>query len=445
MFGLGTSIFSRSMRGARSLNALGVHSVGGKFPAVIADFVAGHYAMAGQPVAFDDLFTFSRLSGAWKVNALGRLEYVEAGEPRSGHHVWKNGVLTPAGIALNSSARTSLSPYSEDLTGAGWSKVFSTIDADSATAPDGALSADKVVPDDAATNGNAGFFLDLTAGTYAIPFFANAAGFDEIAFVSNMTGSYVGCQFDMSTGVATSAAGWSAEMEEWGGGWFLCWATGTAGSDGTYDFRITNNTTGQVGDGVSGFYAWGARLEAGALPADYIKTEGAQVTVAAETLQIDDAKISAALGGTMPSALTIAVEGFMTYEDVDTFNTIGLVNWFGDASNRIQITLDTNGTDTGEVRYKNIVGGVSTVSGSATDAYSPGRNVPFSVAMRTKAGVGGLRGASDGDLSNVLSPDEIPDLIAATLLIGDIGNVSITRVRVWTDELTDAELQEVTS
>ena len=86
------------------------YSIAGKAPAVVAAPAAGVYAIKGGPVGFDSLFSFSRLSAAWKRNALGHWVKVLAFEPRSGHHIWKGGKLVPAGLALCSDVRTQYLP-----------------------------------------------------------------------------------------------------------------------------------------------------------------------------------------------------------------------------------------------------------------------------------------------------------------------------------------------
>ncbi|WP_297341638.1 hypothetical protein [Pseudophaeobacter sp.] len=75
--------------------------------------MAGVYGIKGSAVGFDALFSFSRISAAWKRNTLGHWVKVLAGEPRTGHHIWKDGKLVPAGIAICSEVRTNLAPISD--------------------------------------------------------------------------------------------------------------------------------------------------------------------------------------------------------------------------------------------------------------------------------------------------------------------------------------------
>ncbi|MEQ3673030.1 hypothetical protein [Pseudophaeobacter sp.] len=105
------------------------YSIGGKAPAVVADYSAGVYGLNGTPVAFDGLFSFSRLSAAWKLDALGHWVKVLAGEPRTGHHIWQGGQLVPAGQLVESATRTQEFSYSK-LDDASLGSTFQTLGSD---------------------------------------------------------------------------------------------------------------------------------------------------------------------------------------------------------------------------------------------------------------------------------------------------------------------------
>jgi hypothetical protein len=109
MLGLGLGI------GVAQTAPLRRYSIGGKAPAVVADYSSGIYGLNGTPVAFDGLFSFARLSAVWKRNALGHWVKVLAGEPRTGHHIWQGGQLVPAGVAICSEVRTQFLPYASAI------------------------------------------------------------------------------------------------------------------------------------------------------------------------------------------------------------------------------------------------------------------------------------------------------------------------------------------
>lgn len=103
--------------GAAQTPPLARYNIGGKAPAVVADFSAGVYGLNGAPVAFDGLFSFARLSAAWKLNGLGDWVEVSSGEPRTGHHIWKDGKLVPAGQLVESATRTQFVRYASAIVG----------------------------------------------------------------------------------------------------------------------------------------------------------------------------------------------------------------------------------------------------------------------------------------------------------------------------------------
>ncbi|MFC4217186.1 hypothetical protein ACFOYV_18380, partial [Pseudophaeobacter arcticus] len=109
MLGLGLGI------GAGQALPLARYNIGGKAPAVVADYSAGVYGLDGRAVTFGGLFDFARLSAAWKLNALGHWVKALAGEPRRGHHIWQGGKLVPAGLAVCSEVRTNLLLNSDAL------------------------------------------------------------------------------------------------------------------------------------------------------------------------------------------------------------------------------------------------------------------------------------------------------------------------------------------
>ena len=310
MLGLGLGI------GGAQVSPLSRYRIAGKSPAVVADFANGVYAAAGRGVAFDSLFDFSRLSAAWKLDALGNWVKVEAGEPRTGHHIWKDGELVPAGIAVCSATRTrtNLIKQSANLLASPWN-----------------LSQGITVTQSGTLAGQPSFVLTDSASDkyqHLVQPLNNVSGVMTLSCLVAKTGPDVsssfgirmqgfdgglgGVVFDTYTGdirVTWLDGILEKSIEDRGDHWRV-WA---AIDFGTYDgtatvaiFPAHNGTDGLPGPEVIGSHRCAAvQLEAGRYPTDYIVTGASEVTVAAETLQVKDVAMVKAIGVLSPGdALT---------------------------------------------------------------------------------------------------------------------------------------------
>ena len=248
----------------------------------------------GQPVArptlnlafahsrtVDPRVTFTRASAATSFSARGLIETVASGAPRIDYDPVS---LACRGLLIEEQ-RTNLLAYSQDFDNGAWSKTRATVAANATTAPDGTITADKLVEDSSA---NTSHYLYSTfsasAQTYTFSVYLKDAGRSWANLVLS-TGSS-GAMFNLATGAkGVVSDGYTSDITPAGNGWYRCSVTTTATAATWYaevDIGEADNDIGYTGDGTSGIYIWGAQLEAGAFPTSYIPTTASQVTRAAD-------------------------------------------------------------------------------------------------------------------------------------------------------------------
>jgi hypothetical protein len=188
----------------------------------------------------------------------------------SGTFVGSDGVIR--------TAVTNLLLRSEEFDNASWTKTRSSITADSEIAPNGTLTADKVVED---TTASATHLVSVGSGmiagnTYTYSVYAKPAGRDWIVLSPGSTWGFA--WFNISSGtIGTVTSGGSsatAAIQPVGNGWYRCSVTSTAVDNRGLQILMAtgNNAVTYTGDGTSGVFLWGAQLEQSSTVGEYIPT-----------------------------------------------------------------------------------------------------------------------------------------------------------------------------
>jgi hypothetical protein len=145
-----------------------------------------------------------------------------------------------------------------------------------------------------------------------------------------------------------------------------------------------------------------------------------------------------------PLAVSIQMEGRMTYADTGDNDEVDFIRWSADSSNRILHFLQTTSTDVGQVIFRQDVSGIQDFVESATDTYSPGILVPFNIASRH--GSTFINGAVSGTaLTEDTTPVALPDLSATDLELGYDFMGTIKTFRIWAADLGDTGISEASS
>jgi len=143
-----------------------------------------------------------------------------------------------------------------------------------------------------------------------------------------------------------------------------------------------------------------------------------------------------------PLAVSLQMNGRVTYADEDTFANVTLWRWQADSSNNLRTTYDTVGT-TGNVVFRSSASGVNDFP-IGTIEYSPGVLVPLNIASRH--GSTFINGAVDGTaLTENTTPVALPDLETTDLTLGYDYMGTIKTFRAWAVDLGDTGIESASS
>lgn len=398
--------------------------------------------------AFDKL-TFTRASTASRFNNLGVLETVASGSWRIDHDP---ATLARRGLLIEG-ARTNLLTYSEAFDNAAWTKgaVTATVTADATTSPAGTATADLI--DSSSTDINnrvtqvATVANDSTAYSQTLYVKRGTAQYFrlDLRFVGGTSLNYA-YVFDFTGGTATLVTGGNTAIQvsftAVGNGWYRAVISGANNSLGNTQAQLwfypsTNSFGTAITAGNS--YAWGAQLEAGAIPSSYIPTAGATVTRAAENCTLATSLFPASSQG----PYSIFVKGITPpYTAGDSNRAIfGL----GDGTTNENRYLDRSGT-TGNVMPSNVAGGSFNFT---LTAQTPGAFVSFKAAVRYALNSGNW--AYNGTIATDDTTCALPAAPSA-LTLGNLRSGGGNHWHGWIQQiavipvaLTDAQLQAVTA
>lgn len=281
------------------------------------------------------------------------------GAARDNHHVAGHTYRT----LLIERAQTNIALRAQQFDNASWVKTRSSVTADADTAPDGTLSADRLVEDTTASNTHsmAQSGLTITADAdVCFSVWAKTGPTVRRLYLKVQDGTNtntVARRYDLvagtdagSAGVAGTGAYVASGIETMAGGWYRCWLACNIGSADTSlmveIFLDNGSAVSYTGDGVSYLSLWGAQFEQARHPSSYIYTITATAARPAEFLSLPVANAA------VPGALSAYVH----------FIEMAQPNWVTDVGGEPRIyQIGTNGTTNNKT--------LRLIKSSATDNY----------------------------------------------------------------------------
>jgi hypothetical protein len=347
---------------------------------------------------------------------------------------------------------TNLALQSQDFTTT-WATTNATVTANQAVAPDGATTADLLVPNSASTgrvDQNIGTLLNATTYTMSCYMKQHTASLDKIwLYVSdgggatganrwgvevNLVGGFALTNYTTGTGSVTSAS-----AQNFGNGWYRIVVTGqvTSGMTTTSVVSVRELLADASTNGTNGVLLWQAQFETGSVATSPIVTTAGTASRVADVVSLTGASslIGQTGGGTM-------------FVEVDWRYSAGASGQFllavsdNSTSNRANI-LVTSGN---ELRMLLNANGVSqTAQGQSSVGYTGIQKIAFRYAQNNAAL---YRNGSS------ISTDITFDITAlASMSRVDIGSIEgsvqanmwIRAVALFPTPLTDAQLASLTA
>ena len=174
--------------------------------------------------------------------------------------------------------------YSEQFDNAVWTKIGSTISANSTTAPNGTTTADKLIEGTLLGNHYINRNITNSNSLFSFSVFAkkserNFLFLQAFATVPNNFTYVPSAYFDLDNGTVGTVSSATATIQDYGNGWYRCTLNCTSifsqlsASVGMYIMTATaNGVSTYLGNGTSGIFIWGAQAETGTTATEYFPT-----------------------------------------------------------------------------------------------------------------------------------------------------------------------------
>jgi len=400
-------------------------------------------AVTGQ-----SLITFTRASSGTFVDSAGVIQTAATDVPRFDHNPTTGESL---GLLVEE-ARTNFATQSESFSG--WTVGNLVQSTATVTSPSGGSTAQLFVEDTATSSHR--LFLSPTTGqlTNSFSVWVKPASGARLFYIESdgPTGTRRTLRFNLQAGTVDFTAGdWTNPfITAYANGWFK--VGGTITDNGGSVLFIVGSSNGAAssytGDSTSGFYLWGAQLEAGAFPTSYIPTTTATVTRAADVASITGSAFSSWY---RQDAQTWFGEYAPLYNASATVpaNTVHLLQVYNTAvsTNNYAIRGATNSVSQ-ELVARNPTAGLQFVNngGIGFGVAGTNRKVSFGIDSSTlNASTNGTINSAANTVAALMATHDILSIGSGTGGTPPYQlNGTIRRLAYWPTRLANSTLQEVT-
>jgi len=238
---------------------------------------------------------------------------------------------------VQSTNNSNLVSFPEDFDNAAWTKTRTTVSANVETAPDGTVTADKII----ATSGEVSssrYVYDtysLSAGTtYVMSVFAKAGEYKYMRITNfGIAGTFVTVDLIDGDIVTTGSLADSATVSDvGGGGWYRVALLFTAQTTTNYNIGfyigISSDLDPFEGDDSSGIYLWGAQLEEYVLT-DYMGSGSGRIDVSITPGEVMNSLALLNMQATKVHCLVIDPDEGLVYQAVKTgVSNSGITDWY---------------------------------------------------------------------------------------------------------------------
>jgi len=374
---------------------------------------------------------FTRGSTATFVGSNGLIQTAAVNAARFDHDPV---TLACKGLLIEES-RTNLYERSAEFNDSFWIRTRSSITANATTAPDGTLTADKLVEDTTASNTHIiQSVVTPPATAHTLSVFAKKGERTWIVLRLGGTNTF----FNLDDGTIAAGSVNSPTITNFGNGWYRCTVTSSAGTQGQFWLATNSTTTSYTGDGTSGLFLWGAQLEAGSFATSYIPTTTGSLARSADVCNITGANFTSFYNQS-EGTLFADVSGLMT--DVLGGNRGFAVITDGTYSNTLGILKSAN------IGFIRAVGDTGSVPQFAlSDAYAPFTQYKVALGVKTNDTNAAFNGSLKTTDTSVTLPSTMNRLEFrdATAAAGGQPSCHLAAIRYYKKRLPDAKLQAIT-
>lgn len=310
----------------------------------------------------DPRLTFSREDTeqlASYYDKYGVLRFAGLGIPR---FRYTPDTLVPLGLVVEQSL-TNFITYSEDISNAAWVKTRSTVTSNTTTAPDGKLTADKLIEDTTlGTHGISNSFSSFVSGTtyvFSCYFKPAERKILRLSVTGTVGGSNSFVVFDTTTLTTTKGSNTSSGsiINYINNGWYRCNIVFTALASGAANCNVelcaAAGESSYTGTSSYGAFVWGFQLTTQTI-GSYIKTTSTSKTRPADT------NIGASVLGSQDQGTVVVEARATTGQTIFSSGTASIVSNFN-SFGKYALAYDSTGS------ILSINGGQA-VNGAATTA-----------------------------------------------------------------------------